>query len=108
MNYEDIIAVLEWEDKCDVIRRERMRRTNYGMLTANDENNENEKALDYIRELKIELDGTDILNSGIPINNQFICDMFFQFFEKYQPTIVDIAKFMKQVKESSIEENKEQ
>lgn len=75
-----------------------MRLTNYGMLTFQEEPNENELALEYIRKTKKELDGTELMNSGIAINNKFFCDMFLQLFEKYPPTIVDIADFMKKVK----------
>lgn len=75
-----------------------MRLTNYGMLTNREEPNENELALEYIRKTKKELDGTELMNSGIALNNKFFCDMFLQLFEKYPPTIVDIADFMKKVK----------
>ncbi len=75
-----------------------MRLTNYGMLTFQEEPNENEIALEYIRKTKKELDGTELMNSGIALNNKFFCDMFLQLFEKYHPTIVDIADFMKKVK----------
>ena len=75
-----------------------MRLTNYGMLTNREEPNENELALEYIRKTKKELDGTELMNSGITLNNKFFCDMFLQLFEKYPPTIVDIADFMKKVK----------
>ena len=84
-----------------------MRLTNYGMVTNESKQNPNEIALEYIRELKKELDGTELMNSGIALNNKFFCDMFLQLFEKYPPTIIDIAEFMKRVKESSIEENKQ-
>lgn len=75
-----------------------MRLTNYGMLTNREEPNENELALEYIRKTKKELDGTELMNSGIALNNKFFCDMLLQLFEKYPPTIVDIADFMKKVK----------
>lgn len=75
-----------------------MRLTNYGMLTNREEPNENELALEYIRKTKKELDGTELMNSGIALNNKFFCDMFLQLFEKYPPTIVDIADFIKKVK----------
>ena len=84
-----------------------MRLTNYGMVTNESKKNPNEIALEYIRELKKELDGTELMNSGIALNNKFFCDMFLQLFEKYPPTIIDIAEFMKKVKQSSIEENKQ-
>ena len=75
-----------------------MRLTNYGMLTNREEPNKNELALEYIRKTKKELDGIELMNSGIALNNKFFCDMFLQLFEKYPPTIVDIADFMKKVK----------
>ena len=75
-----------------------MRQTNFGMWTNEEEPSKSELALEYIREVKLELDGTEIRNSGIAINNKFICDLFLQLFEKYPPTIVDIADFMKKVK----------
>lgn len=75
-----------------------MRITNYGMLVSGNEPTKNEIALEYIRELKLELDGTEIRNSGIALDNKFFCDMFLQLFEKYPPTIIDIADFMKKVK----------
>lgn len=78
-----------------------MRQTNYGMLTSNPLPNINEQALDYIRKVKLELDGTDILNSGIPLNNEFFCDLFAELFEEYSPTIPDIAEFIKKVKEDN-------
>ena len=84
-----------------------IRRNIFGMWVDNEEKNESEKAVEYICELKKELDGTELVNSGIALNNKFFCEMFLQLFEKYPPTIVDIANFMKQVKESSTKENKE-
>ena len=51
-----------------------MRLTNYGMLTNREEPNENELALEYIRKTKKELDGTELMNSGIALNNKFFCD----------------------------------
>lgn len=76
-----------------------MRRTIFGTWTSEEEHSESEKAMEYICELKKELDGTDLIDSGIAINNKFICDMFLQLFEKYPPTFIDIADFMKKVKD---------
>ena len=75
-----------------------MRMTNYGLWTNEEEPNQNEIALEYIREVKKELDGIDLMNSGIPLDNKFFCDLFLQLFKKYPPTIVDIADFIKKVK----------
>ena len=77
----------------------------FGMYVPTDEPTQTEIDMEYIRELKKELDGTEIMNSGIPLNNKFFCDMFLQLFEKYPPTIHQLAKFMKQVKEESLKKN---
>lgn len=78
-----------------------MRKTNYGMITSTELPNINEQSLDYIRKVKLKLDGTDILNSDIPLNNKFFCDLFAELFEEYPPTIPDIAEFIKKVKENT-------
>lgn len=76
-----------------------MRKNNYDIITSIELPNINKQSLDYIRKVKLELDGTDILNSDIPLNNKFFCDLFAELFEKYSPTIPDIAEFIKKVKE---------
>lgn len=77
----------------------------FGMYVASDEKTQTEKDIDVIRELKKELDGTEIIGTGIALNNKFFSDMFLQLFEKYPPTIHQLAEFMKQVKEESLRKN---
>ena len=77
-----------------------LRTTNYGMLTSSKEQLANEAALQYIADVYEEFYGPKKLEDGdTAITHKLILDLLKKLFDKYNPTIIDIARFMKHVRE---------
>lgn len=76
-----------------------LRRTIFGTITNNPQKSESELAMEYICDLTRELKGFDLEGSGIPVNNEFIADLFLAFIEKYHVSINDFVRFLKDVRE---------